>query len=109
MRKRFVCSGWLTQLLGHKEDAIREGRRAVELLPVSKNAIDGAQLLLKYLALIYAWTGEKDLAFQQLAVAAKHPRLFELRRTDVCIHAGIRCAAIRASTRLSPRSRRSKR
>jgi hypothetical protein len=58
--------------LGNKEDAIREGRRAVELLPVSKNAIEGS-LLLKYLALIYAWTGEKDLAFEQLTIAAKLP------------------------------------
>jgi TolB-like protein/Tfp pilus assembly protein PilF/class 3 adenylate cyclase len=58
--------------LGNKEDAIREGRRAVELLPVSKNAIEGA-LLIEYLALIYAWTGEKDLAFEQLAIAARIP------------------------------------
>jgi len=58
--------------LGNKEDAIREGRRAVELLPVSKNAIEGA-LLIKYLAVVYAWTGEKDLAFEQLTIAAKLP------------------------------------
>ena len=58
--------------LGNKEDAIREGRRATELIPVSKNAIEG-YLLIEYLALIYAWTGEKDLACQQLAVAARTP------------------------------------
>jgi len=58
--------------LGHKEDAIREGRRAVELLPVTKESIGGS-LLIQYLALIYAWTGEKDLAFEQLAVAARTP------------------------------------
>ena len=58
--------------LGNKEDAIREGRRAAELVPVSKNAIEGA-LLIKYLAVIYAWTGEKDLAFEQLAIAARIP------------------------------------
>jgi len=58
--------------LGNKEEAIREGRRAVELMPVSKNAIEG-YLLIEYLALIYAWTGEKDLALQQLAVAASAP------------------------------------
>jgi TolB-like protein/class 3 adenylate cyclase/Tfp pilus assembly protein PilF len=58
--------------LGNKQDAIREGRRAVELLPVTKDAIIGA-LLVKYLALIYAWTGEKDLAFEQLTIAAKVP------------------------------------
>ena len=64
--------GMADAALGNKEDAIRAGRRAVELLPVSKNAIEGA-LLIEYLALIYAWTGEKDLAFQQLAVAARTP------------------------------------
>ncbi len=58
--------------LGHKDDAIREGRRAVELLPVTKDSIVGA-LLVQNLALIYAWTGEKDLAFEQLTIAAKLP------------------------------------
>jgi TolB-like protein/Flp pilus assembly protein TadD len=64
--------GMADAALGHKEDAIREGRRAVELLPVAKDAINGV-LLVQYLALIYAWTGEKDLALEQLAVAAKLP------------------------------------
>jgi TolB-like protein/class 3 adenylate cyclase/Flp pilus assembly protein TadD len=64
--------GMADAALGNKENAMREGRRAVELLPVSKNAIQGPSLI-KYLALIYAWTGEKDLAFQQLAVAARTP------------------------------------
>ena len=64
--------GMADAALGNKEDAIREGRRAVELLPVTKDAIIGS-LLVKYLALIYAWTGEKDLAFEQLTIAAKVP------------------------------------
>jgi serine/threonine-protein kinase len=58
--------------LGNKEDAIPEGRRAVELLPVTKDALIGS-LLLQNLALIYAWTGEKDLAFEELTIAAKLP------------------------------------
>jgi hypothetical protein len=58
--------------LGNKEDAIREGRRAAELVPVSKDAIRGP-LLIQYLAVIYAWTGEKDLALEQLSVAAGIP------------------------------------
>ena len=58
--------------LGRKDDAIREGRRAVELVPVSKDAIDGADFILN-LAVIYAWTGEKDLALKQLAEAAQLP------------------------------------
>jgi TolB-like protein/class 3 adenylate cyclase/Flp pilus assembly protein TadD len=64
--------GMVDAALGHKEDAIREGRRAVELLPVTKDAIIGAQLV-RNLALIYAWTGEKDLAFQQLDIATSIP------------------------------------
>ena len=58
--------------LGRKDDAIQEGRRAVELVPVSKDVLDGADLILN-LALIYIWTGEKDLALEQLAEAAQLP------------------------------------
>jgi len=64
--------GMADAALGNREEAIREGRRAIELMPLSKNAIAG-YLLIEYLALIYAWTGEKDLALQQLAVAASAP------------------------------------
>src|SRR5262249_3287058 len=58
--------------LGRKDDAIREGRRAVELVPVSKDVVDGADFILN-LAAIYAWTGEKDLALKELAEAAQLP------------------------------------
>jgi len=47
---------------------LREGRRAVELLPVDKDAIDGKKLVL-YLAIIAAWVGEKELACEYLAIA----------------------------------------
>ena len=68
-----ICAlGVIDAALGNKEDAIREGQRAVDLMPVSKNAIEGL-LLIKYLALIYAWTGEKDRALKQLDKAAKLP------------------------------------
>jgi TolB-like protein/class 3 adenylate cyclase/Flp pilus assembly protein TadD len=68
-----LCAlGMADAALGNKEDAIREGRRAVELLPVTKDAVIGP-LLVQNLALIYAWTGEKDLAFEQLSAAAKLP------------------------------------
>ncbi|HWY40861.1 MAG TPA: FlgO family outer membrane protein [Chthoniobacterales bacterium] len=58
--------------LGRKDEAIAEGKRACELLPLSKDAWDGAGLV-SYLALIYTWLGEKDLALEQLAIAAKAP------------------------------------
>jgi TolB-like protein/Tfp pilus assembly protein PilF/predicted Ser/Thr protein kinase len=60
--------------LGRKEEALREGRRAVELLPVEKDAINGPRMIV-YLAMIAAWVGEKDLACEQLASAIKHPSL----------------------------------
>ncbi len=65
-------SGLIDALLGNKADALREGRRAVELCPLTKDSIEGA-LLIQYLALIYTWTGEKDLALQQLEVSARIP------------------------------------
>ena len=64
--------GLIDAALGRKDEAIREGRRACELLPLSKDALDGASYI-KNLAMIYAWVGEKDLALQQLAIAAQIP------------------------------------
>jgi tetratricopeptide (TPR) repeat protein len=58
--------------LGRKDDAIREGRRACELLPITKDAVDGP-VLAANLALIYVWTGEKDLAIAQLDAVERVP------------------------------------
>jgi serine/threonine-protein kinase len=60
--------------LGQKEEALRNGRRAVELLPVAKDSINGAHMI-QYLAMIAAWVGEKELACEQLAIATKLPGL----------------------------------
>ena len=51
---------------------MREGRRAVELLPVEKDVINGVAMT-KYLAMIVAWVGDKDLACEQLTVAVRPP------------------------------------
>ena len=64
--------GLIDAALGRKEEALREGRRAVELLPVEKDAINGP-LMIKYLAMIAAWAGDKDLACEQLAIAVQPP------------------------------------
>ncbi len=64
--------GLVNAALGRKDEAIRGGRRAVELLPITKDSIEGA-LLLENLAIIYAWTGEKDLALAQLEALAAMP------------------------------------
>ena len=58
--------------LGRREEALREGRRAVELLPVEKDQV-GGNVMIKYLAMIAAWLGDKDLACEQLAIALRRP------------------------------------
>jgi serine/threonine-protein kinase len=60
--------------LGHKEDALREGRRAVELLPVEKDPVVGV-CLVEHLAMIAAWVGDKDLAFEELERSIRLPSL----------------------------------
>ena len=68
-----LCAlGVVDAALGNKEDAIREGERAVALMPVSKSAVDGPALM-RYLAIIYAWTGEKDRAIERLSEVVKLP------------------------------------
>jgi len=58
--------------LGRKDQAIAEGRRACELLPMSKDAVDGVSLAIN-LAQIYALAGEKDLAIEQIAMIENAP------------------------------------
>ncbi|HEX3817460.1 MAG TPA: hypothetical protein VHW03_04145, partial [Chthoniobacterales bacterium] len=58
--------------LGRKEDAIREGQQAIELLPLARDPLNGAHMI-EFLAVIYAWTGEADKACDQLEVATRIP------------------------------------
>jgi serine/threonine-protein kinase len=68
-----LCAlGLIDAALGRKEEALGKGRRAVELLPVKKDAINGP-LMITYLAMIAAWIGDKDLACEQLAIAIRPP------------------------------------
>jgi serine/threonine protein kinase/cytochrome c-type biogenesis protein CcmH/NrfG len=64
--------GVIDAALGRKEQALSEGRRAVELLPVEKDSINGL-VMIKYLAMSAAWVGDKDLACEQLAIAVRYP------------------------------------
>ena len=64
--------GLIDAALGRKEKALREGRRAVELVPVEKDALNGP-IMIRYLATTAAWAGDKDLACEQLATAARLP------------------------------------
>jgi len=58
--------------LGDKEKAIQEGRTACDMLPLTKDAAVGVQLITN-LARIYALTGEKDLALEKLDIVSKIP------------------------------------
>jgi TolB-like protein/class 3 adenylate cyclase len=69
---RHANLGWFYAFAGRKNEAIREGRRAVELKPESKDAVDGA-IMNCYLALIYARVGENDLAISLIERLLKTP------------------------------------
>lgn len=69
---RHANLGWFYAFAGRKDEAIREGRRAVELKPESKDAFDGA-IMNCYLALIYARVGENDLAIPLIERLLKTP------------------------------------
>src|SRR5215471_14979659 len=69
---RHANLGWLYGFMGRKDDAIREGQRAVELKPESKDAVDGA-IMSCYLALIYTRVGEKDRAIPLIGRLLKTP------------------------------------
>jgi tetratricopeptide (TPR) repeat protein len=64
--------GLIDGAVGRKEEALREGGQAVELLPVDKEAITGPKMI-QYFAMIAAWVGDKDFACEQLAVAIHRP------------------------------------
>ena len=58
--------------LGRKEEAEREMRRAVDLLPLDKDALNGTDMI-QYSAIVAAWVGDKDVALQNLTKAAQLP------------------------------------
>ncbi len=62
---RHANLGLLYSFLGRNEEAIREGHRAVELIPDSKDAVFGPWMT-GYLAMIYARAGEADSALPLL-------------------------------------------
>ncbi len=64
--------GMINAGLGRKEEALRQGRRACELVPINKDANDGVNYAIN-LAQIYAWTGEKDLAIEQIEMVQRFP------------------------------------
>ena len=64
--------GLIDAALGRKEEALREGRRTMELLPLEKDANSGTRMIV-CLAKIAAWVGDNDLACEQLARVSRLP------------------------------------
>jgi len=64
--------GMIDAALGRKDDAVREARRAVELLPRERDPLTFAELT-KNLAVVYAWTGEKEAALNELKTLLQVP------------------------------------
>jgi TolB-like protein/class 3 adenylate cyclase len=68
-----ICElGLIDAALGRREEALREGRRAIELLPVEEDSLAGSHMLV-YFAMIAAWAGEKDTALHFLAANGQSP------------------------------------
>src|SRR5262249_3275993 len=65
--------GLIDAALGEKEQALQEGLRATELLPVEKDTMNGGRIVV-YLAMIAAWVGDKELACEKLGAASQSPQ-----------------------------------
>jgi serine/threonine-protein kinase len=64
--------GLIDAALGRKHEALSEGRRAVELLPITKDSLGAVQILYFYAA-ICSQVDERDLAIEQLKTLAQIP------------------------------------
>ena len=65
--------GLIDAALGQKEEALREGRRAVELLPVEKDAIDGPLMIELFGDDRGVGQATRDMACEQLASPSAYP------------------------------------
>ncbi len=70
--KILIMRGLIDAMLGRAEDAITEGERAVQLLPVSTDALDGP-LIETNLAAIYAQLGQTERALEELERLVRLP------------------------------------
>jgi TolB-like protein len=69
---RHARLGLLYAYIGRREDALREGKKAIEITPVSKDAVDGHQWVCN-LALIHARVGEADEAINMIESLLTQP------------------------------------
>jgi len=69
--------GLIDAALGRKQEALSEGRRAMELVPVAPEAMRGPSnnegFTRTRFAMICAWAGERELALEQLETLAGVP------------------------------------
>ncbi|MGH7511429.1 MAG: TPR end-of-group domain-containing protein [Gemmatimonadales bacterium] len=70
--QRHALLGLALAYLGRKEEAVREGRRGVELKPISLDAYTGPYIQLQ-LARIYLLVGEPEKALDQLEPLLRIP------------------------------------
>jgi tetratricopeptide (TPR) repeat protein len=98
--------GLIDAILGKKEEALSEGRRAIEMLPIVKNlTTDG--YVKRYFAMICAWAGERELALEHLEVVARIPRGPKLWRP--ALESDVGSFARRSALRKNRRSARPQR
>jgi hypothetical protein len=69
--------GLIDAALGRNDLALDEGRRAIALMPLEKDAINGSYVL-QYFAITAAWAGDKELALQQLEAGLRVPHASEI-------------------------------
>jgi TolB-like protein/Tfp pilus assembly protein PilF len=69
--------GLIDAALGRNDLALDEGRRAIALMPLEKDAINGSYVL-QYFAITAAWAGDKELALQQLEAGLRVPQASEI-------------------------------
>jgi len=68
--------------LGRKKEAISEGKKGVELMPLSKDAVEGIYML-DYLAIIYIMTKEYDLAMDQVELLLSVPSEYSMAHFQI--------------------------
>jgi tetratricopeptide (TPR) repeat protein len=73
--------GLIDAALGRKDLALDEGRRAIALTPLEKDVNNGSRVL-QYFAITAAWTGDKELALQQLETGLRAPDASQLLSYD---------------------------
>jgi hypothetical protein len=73
--------GLMEALLGHNDEAVRLAQKGYDLLPESRDALDGMNFSLRMLMSVHAWIGDKDAAFADLAHILRTPA------TGLSVHA----------------------